>query len=348
MLSMLRLLSIILLLNISLFGSTVSDEVVEFLQGKIGKNKSIKNLEINVKKSSPVAGLKGWEQLKIEMIIKGKKTVSKKITIFSDGKVITQGLIRKSKNIDLVSFLKKEFRHNDVEDFNIEIEDKIELKDLKGWYGFILKIYGTDKKSKTKFSQKAILFSNGSFVALDFIDMITEDSLKDSLTPKMKERFYKKEFLVSGNENSKHKVAIFSDPLCPFCKRFVPGALKYMKAHPDKFAVYFYHLPLKQLHPAAPALVKASIYAELKGKKDVVAKLYSLKADYKTPQNKALNEFEKVLGMKFTKKDLNSPEVLKVYKECEKIAVEMMVRGTPTVFLDGQLDSTKKKYEKVK
>jgi protein-disulfide isomerase len=71
------------------------------------------------------------------------------------------------------------------------------------------------------------------------------------IAPEFKSEFYKKSNLISGDENSKHKVAIFSDPLCPFCKKFVPQAMEYMKKYPKEFALYYYHLPLATLHPAA-------------------------------------------------------------------------------------------------
>jgi len=250
---------------------------------------------------------------------------------------------------DVVDILKERFSANSkIEQVSIELKDTVPVPDLKGWYAVIINVKAVVKKNKAHISQRMTWFSNGTVLAPDFIDLVTGDSVKTTIQPKFNEKFYKKEYLVSGSEHSKHKIAIFSDPLCPFCKRYVPTALKYMKAHPKKFAVYFYHLPLKHIHPSSPILVKASIYAELMGKKDVVSKLYSLNADYKISKKDALKEFNKVLKMNITKKDLNSPEVLKIYKESEKISDEMMVRGTPTVFFDGKVDKTKKKYEKAK
>lgn len=301
MLSMLRLLSIVALLNISIFASQVSDDVVDFLQKKFDANSKIENV-------------------------------------------------------------------------SIQVEDQVELKNVKGWYAIVLNVKAVVTKNKQHIAQKMVWFSDGNVISPDLMDLDIGESLKDSIHVKMKSKFYKKEFLISGDENSKHKVAIFSDPVCPFCKRYVPGALKYMKAHPKQFAVYFYHLPLTKIHPAASTLVKASIYAELQGKKDVVAKLYGLKADYRASvlkklkqeslkglskklldkevvkiyQQEALKEFNKAFKMKITKKELNSPEVLKIYKEANKIANDMMVRGTPTVFFDDQIDGTKTKYKRVK
>ena len=256
-----------------------------------------------------------------------------------------------ANNSEVETFLKKQIGANpSIKALDVKVVDKKVLKSPKGWDAMIVNIKATVKQGKNdrKLSQRMVYFVNGDYLTSDLTNMKTGERLKNSISPEFKAEFYKKSNLIYGNENAEHKIAIFSDPLCPFCKRYVPTALKYMKAHPKKFAVYFYHLPLKHIHPSSPILVKASIYAELMGKKDVVSKLYSLNADYKISKKDALKEFNKVLKMNITKKDLNSPEVLKIYKESEKISDEMMVRGTPTVFFDGKVDKTKKKYEKAK
>ena len=129
-------------------------------------------------------------------------------------------------------------------------------------------------KDKTReVSQKMIWLSNGTLITPELIDIDTGDSLKDNF-PSFENSYYKKENLIYGDENAKHKVAIFSDPLCPFCRKFVPRAINEMKNKPNKFAIYYYHFPLPRLHPAAVVLTKAAIVAESKGKKNVVLNNY--------------------------------------------------------------------------
>jgi protein-disulfide isomerase len=194
-----------------------------------------------------------------------------------------------------------------------------------------------------------IWFSDGRIITKELTDMQSGESLTDLVKPPFKDEYYTKENLIYGDADAKHKVAIFSDPLCPFCKGFVPGALDYMKKDPKKFAIYYYHFPLERLHPASVHLVKAAAAAELQGNKNVIEKLYRVQIN---PQErdvkKILKAFNKAVGTKLTPKDLNTPAVIKQVNRDLDIANAVMVGGTPTIYLDGKVDNTKKKYLKVK
>ena len=194
-----------------------------------------------------------------------------------------------------------------------------------------------------------IWFSNGETISPDLLNLKSGRSYKTTVTPSFTEEFYKKENLIYGNANAKHRVAIFSDPLCPFCRRFVPEAIKKMKKEPNKFAIYYYHFPLASLHPAAVDLVKAAVVAEMQGKKDVVLKLYTVdvKANEKDV-NKILAAFNSVFKTKITPADLKSEAVMKHIKSDMNIASELMVNGTSTMFFDDKLDKSKRKFEKAK
>ena len=148
------------------------------------------------------------------------------------------------------------------------------------WEAFIVDINAVIKGDR-KVNQKMIWFSNGIAVTKELVDLKTGNSFSDNVSPTFKPEFYKKENLIYGNTNAKHKVAIFSDPLCPFCRSFVPEAINYMKKYPNKFAVYYYHFPLPSLHPAAVELVNAAVAVELKGRKNVVLDLYKVKVNPK-------------------------------------------------------------------
>jgi len=271
--------------------------------------------------------------------------------------LLSSTLFASSQDADLKEFLTNKFKNNPrILDLKVDIVDKNLVKDLKAkdtkndWYAYVVNIKATvkNKDKKQELTQKMIWFSNGTIIAPDFIDMDTGDSLKDNY-PSFDSLYYKKENLIYGNADAKHKVVIFSDPLCPFCKMFVPKAIKEMRKQPEKFAVYYYHFPLARLHPAAPTLTKAAIVAEMQGVKDVVLKLYTVKVDYKeTDVKKILKAFNKTMGTIITPKDLESSEVKKQSEFDKKVADESMVAGTPTVFFDGKLDKSKKKYKKVK
>jgi thiol-disulfide isomerase/thioredoxin len=248
-------------------------------------------------------------------------------------------------------FLDDKFMQNSrLKSVDVEVSDVIALKNLKGWNAYIVDVEAYLKNQpKHQIKQRMIWFSNGVVITKELTDMQSGESLTDLVKPPFKESYYKKENLISGNPDAKHKVAIFSDPLCPFCKAFVPDALEYMKKYPDRFAVYYYHFPLDRIHPASVPLVQAAVAAEQQGHKDVIEKLYNVKiSPAQRDVDKVLAVFNKKFGTHLTKKDINSDAVKKQLASDLDIANTVMVDGTPTIYLDGKVDPTKKKYLKVK
>ena len=246
-------------------------------------------------------------------------------------------------------FLEDKFIENPrLTSVEVNVESVTPLKQLPKWNAYIVDVKAI-LKTKQIINQKMIWFSNGELITKDLIDIDTGESLVKRVKPKVKAKHYIKENLIYGNDNAKHKVMIFSDPLCPFCKGFVPGALKDMKKEPQKFAVYYYHFPLERLHPASVTLVKAAIAAEHKGVKDVVLKLYNVKINPREKDvKKILKAFNKAVGTNITPKEITSPSVVKEFHHDKFVANDLMVAGTPTLYFDGVVDETKKKYLKVK
>ena len=248
-------------------------------------------------------------------------------------------------------FLDEQFMDNSrIKDVDVHVDSVVPLKEVKGWNGYIVDVKAVLKnKPKDVIKQKMIWFSNGDFITKDLVSIKSGKNLRDAIKPKFKDEYYRDENLIYGNKNAKHKIVIFSDPLCPFCKGFVPGALQDLKKEPNKFAVYYYHFPLLRLHPASGTLVKAAAAAEQKGVKNVVLTLYTVKVNprERDPQ-KILTAFNEVEGTHLTLADLNTTAVKKQTDNDLEVARDLMVGGTPTVYLDGKIDPTKKKYLKVK
>lgn len=264
--------------------------------------------------------------------------------------LLSSALFAQSSEELVKSYLEKNFQNNpNISKLSVDIVDKTLLNEPKGWTGYIVRVDATlkDRGEERNVSQKMVWFAKKNVLAPDLFDMDTGESLKNMVQPSFKKEFYKKENLIYGDANAKHRVAIFSDPLCPFCSQFVPKAIETMKKDPKKFAIYYYHFPLVGLHPAAVELAKAAIVAEQNGRKDVVLDLYKVKIDSKERDvNKILEAFNKTLGTKITPKDLEKPSVLKQFQEDQHIVEELMVQGTPTLFFDDKLDKSKRKYEK--
>jgi len=257
-----------------------------------------------------------------------------------------------ANNADIENFLKKQIGANpSVKSLDVKVVDTKPLDAPKGWDAVVVTLDAKvmQGSSERPISQRMVYFVNGDFLTGDLTNIKTGEQLKNSIGPDFKAEYYSKANLIYGNENATHKVAIFSDPLCPFCRRFVPGALEYMKQYPDKFAVYYYHLPLESLHPAAVALTRAAIAAELQGRKETVMDMYKVEIDSKiTDEQKIVDAFNKTLGTKISVADLHKPEVDKHAAFDLGVVSNMMVNGTPTVFFDGKKDGSKSKYKEVK
>jgi len=261
-------------------------------------------------------------------------------------------LFSSATNTEIEDFLKEQFSANKgLSSIKVKVVEVMKLNRLKGWDAFIVSVEANlkqQKKSK-KIKQRMIWFSNGDAVTRDLIDLQTGESFVDLVKPDFKQEYYKKENLIYGNENAKHKVAIFSDPLCPFCKSFVPSAIEKMKKRPDTFAIYYYHFPLERIHPAAVPLVQAAVAAELKGVKDVVLNLYKVKVDPREKNiQKILAAFNKTVKTDIKVSDLRKKEVLLHLNSDMSVAENLMVGGTPTLYFDGKVDKTKRKFEMVK
>ncbi len=257
-----------------------------------------------------------------------------------------------ANDAQVISFLKKGIGSNpNIVSLDIEIVDKIKLDKPKGWEAYIIQLSGTAKAGeKTQpISQRSLYFVGDGMMAPEIYDLATGSKLNSSISPDFKAKYYDDAHHLFGNKDAAHKVVIFSDPLCPFCRTFVPEALAFMKKYPKTFAVYYYHFPLRSLHPAAVPLVQAAHVAESQGKKGIVEGLYKIDVDGREPNlQKILDAFNKVQGTNITVQNLAAPMVKKHLEHDMAVAQEHLVSGTPTVFFDGTKDATKMKYKMVK
>jgi len=224
-------------------------------------------------------------------------------------------------------------------------------KDLKqdGWYGYVFNLTFTVKGKQL--TQKDTLFTNGALITPELINAKTKRTFKDMMYPKLSKKYFDKKHLIAGNANAKHTLVLFSDPLCPICLDEVPFIIKNVMDNPDSIALYYYHLPL-DMHPTAKVLSKASMIATQLGIKDVDYKIYTTNFGnfydaYKEEDNqKALNYFNKTFKINITMEQINDPKLSERLKHDMDMSDEAFVSGTPTVFLDGEIDKSRMKYEK--
>lgn len=257
-----------------------------------------------------------------------------------------------SNDAEVVNFLKKGIGSNpNIISLDIKVVSKVPLDEPEDWEAYIVQMDGKAKAgAKTqKISQRSIYYVGGGVIATDLYNLKTGKKLSDSISPSFDAKYYDEAHHLFGNKNAAHKVVIFSDPLCPFCRTFVPEALSHMKKYPKTFSVYYYHFPLRSLHPAAVHLVKAALVAESKGHKNVVEGLYKVDIDGREPNvQKIVDAFNKVQGTKIKVEDLGTADIKKHLEHDMKVAQEHLVNGTPTVFFDGEKDANKLKYKNAK
>ena len=229
----------------------------------------------------------------------------------------------------------------------VSINTKKEIP-LPGWNGYILdvkvNVQGKDVNAKD------ILFSDGKYISLDLIDSTTGKSLKDLVTPNLTDKYHDKTKLIAGNADAKDKIVIFSDPLCPFCIDYVPEVIKHVQKNSDSIALYYYHFPLSTIHPAATVLVKLIDIAKHKGIKDVELKTYQIDwekyFDVKSTDEKViLDAFNKEFKTDIKSEELAKAEIGKSIDSDISMGEEVMVQGTPTIFVNKVKDSTRLKYE---
>lgn len=230
---------------------------------------------------------------------------------------------------------------------DIKINTKKELP-LAGWNGYILDVEANIQGKDIKV--KDILFSDGKFIALELLDAKTGKSLKDLMTPNLTTDYYNKSKLIAGNHDAKDKIVIFSDPLCPFCMDYVPEVIKHVNKNSDSIALYYYHFPLLGLHPAAAPLSKLMEVARHKGIKDAELKAYKIDLEphfssKSTDEKKILEAFNKEFKTDIKLEEITSKEINEALQKDILMGEDVMVQGTPTIFINGVKDATREKYE---
>jgi protein-disulfide isomerase len=229
-----------------------------------------------------------------------------------------------------------------VQDLEI-VETKVDDR-IKGWKVLFTSMDLMFQKKSIK--APIILFSNGNLLTTELYDVNTSTNFAKVLKPTIPESVYDDEHLLYGNKDAKHKILVFSDPQCPFCQDVMPDIFEAVKKHPDMFALYYYHLPLKRLHPVSETLTKVMHIAQNGNRKDIFEDMYKLDINIRmTNEKKILSKIKKQFNYKLTKEQINAPEVLNSLKADEDTAARLMISGTPTVYIDGKWDRFRDGYK---
>ncbi len=251
---------------------------------------------------------------------------------------------------DVIDYVKKKLGHNpNVKINSVKIEDKLPISGIKGWSAYVmgLDINLTRGKQTRRINFEDILFVSKQLITSELVDRKSGHDVRSMIQPKMPSDIYDQSHLLYGNPNAPHKIILFSDPLCPFCRMYVPGLLQGVKTNPDKMALYYYHLPLEALHPTSMTLVRVMELAQKEGRYDIVEKMYQIKIDPQLKdEKKILAIVAKETGYKVTPEQIHQPWIDKKLGKDRIMARKLLVTGTPTVFFDGKKDVTREKYKK--
>jgi hypothetical protein len=249
---------------------------------------------------------------------------------------------------------------------NISIINKKSIDDKWKMYTFDISLI--EKKNKKEFNTPMVIFTDGIYETNSLMNIETgvryenEEKTRLQRSNKSKEtlsretfeksfrldsKYYNKEHLISGSMDAKNKVVIISDPLCVACISMFPSVFKGLKDKKD-FALFYYHYPLRSLHPTAETISMAMDLAKSSGIKDIELKVYEANFDklynvYKVKDKQvALSAFNKVLGTNYTLEDVNKHSVL----EDMKIGSDIRLQGTPSIIFNGEIYKSREKLIK--
>lgn len=230
---------------------------------------------------------------------------------------------------------------------SIETLSSYLVEGTNGWKVYFLvlevKIKMDKELSVKKLNQ--VVFNKGGKIAFSLKDSKGKDYAK-ILKPKVPLYAYDKNHLLVGNESAEHKILLMSDPYCPFCQEIVPKLIDTVQKNPKVFALYYYHLPLLRIHPAADITTKAMHVFHERGQVRKLKQCYHLLVSEKERNPKVvLNAIGKKTGVYFTEKELNQQSIKDALAFDIEMKKRLMVTGTPTIFIDGMWDPTRFKYK---
>jgi protein-disulfide isomerase len=230
----------------------------------------------------------------------------------------------------------------------IETISSYEIKDTNGWEVYFLSLDINIKMGSVtrKRTIPQIVFTKDNKIAFSLKDKFDQD-YKKLLKPKVPDSAYDDAHLLVGNKDAEHKILVMSDPFCPYCQEIIPVLIDDVKKNPNKFALYYYHLPLVRIHPASDITTKAMHLFHEKGDVENMKKLYHLIVDPKERNAIAiLDAIKKKTGVRIKLSEVHSEKVLNALAFDLAMKKRLMVTGTPTIFIDGTWDYTRMAYKK--
>lgn len=182
------------------------------------------------------------------------------------------------------------------------------------------------------------------FASSDLLDsQVDPEKEQRQAAQKALDKLLDGEFASRGPRDAKVTLVVFSDFECPFCKQFSRVlAEEPLLGDGGKVQLVFRHMPLSG-HPWAAKAAKAAACAEFQSR-DAFWSLHdslfenqgSITVDNASKQIFELASGIKALNIETFRKCVDQDMSLGVVLRDEELAHQMGVRGTPTIFLDGE------------
>jgi len=261
---------------------------------------------------------------------------------------LTATLMLSAATFDIEKFVKNSVVTNpQVKIKKIDIVSTQKIPGNNNWKAYLVMANLIYKGKTIKEPMTIFADEKSGLATMSLFDAKTGKDYQRTIKPSLPESYYDDEHLVFGDKNAKHKMVIFSDPQCPFCIQFVPKAIKDFKEKKGDIALYYYHMPLVRLHPVSEPLTRVMEVLQKEGKREQALKVYDLKISAREKNvDKILAALKKQLGIEVSKEAIAKKEIKEAVQKDMDAAREMMVRGTPTVYLDGEFDESRAKYKK--
>ena len=261
--------------------------------------------------------------------------------------LIAASLALSAGGFDLNAFIKKSVVTNrQVKVNKVNVVAKKPLPRAADWTVYMVVMDLTYHKKSIKAPETIFVNEKAGLATMDMFDTASGKSFRRTMKPDLPEAYYDDAHLIYGNKDAAHKLVIFSDPDCPFCRQDVPRIIEDVKKKPDKLALYYYHMPLLKLHPVSDVLTRIMEVLQKQGKIDEALKMYKLKINYReTNATKILAEVKKQFGIDIPEAEINKPEIKDAVKADTDKGTNMMVNGTPTIYYDGKFDNSRIQYK---
>ncbi|GHV04058.1 hypothetical protein AGMMS50229_04610 [Campylobacterota bacterium] len=331
-------------------------ELEAFITSNVARNPTVTFEKFSVVKREKISDLSGWEKVDMELSIKPKGAtipVSQKSSFYTYKNLIAPELIKlEGKSVgakELAELAKRQIAANP----NVKLEDskltkRMALKGFDGWESVQMQfnLQVTRGTSTQPISTTDLWFVSKNYVAPDLIDITKSTSLKNSIKGDVTPEYYRPDHLLSGSKGvaAKYKIIVFSDPLCPACRKLLPELIDIAAKNKETVSLYYYHLPT---HAESPILMKAAIAAHANNK-EIETQMYKTEIKFDNSEDLAvLERFNKLFKTKLTLEAINAPAVLEHYNFDQKAVGELLVNSTPSLFINGVYDEDRKAIGKI-